>query len=342
MKKIIRFGIIVTLILGSILGYHFAQKIFLEKTQKEGFIYISSKASFEDVKKEIEPFVKNMKHFEWVANQKNYPNVIKAGKYKIAKGWNNNNLINHLRSGNQEEVNVQFNNIETVSELAGKIAKQLETDSLAILNYVFQPDFLKKNNLTRENVKQLFLPNTYNFYWNTSAKQFVDRMKKEYQKFWNSERKKKADKLGMNPLQIISLASIVEKETAKRDERPKVAGLYLNRLQKKWKLQSDPTVIYAVKQRVGFDTIIKRVLFKHLKEDSPYNTYLNYGVPPAPINIPEPGSIDAVLNASKHDYMYMCASVKNWGYHEFASSLSEHEVNRKKYINWLNENQKKE
>ncbi|APD08174.1 UPF0755 protein YceG [Flavobacteriaceae bacterium UJ101] len=340
MKKVIGIGILVILIVGGVFGYQYAKKIFLERTQKEGFIYISSKASFNDVKDQIAPFVENIEDFEWVAKQKNYPNVIKGGKYKIEKGWNNNDLVNHLRSGKQEEVKVQFNNVETINELAGKVAKQIETDSTAILDYISQANFLKSNDLTKENVKQLFLPNTYNFYWNTSAKQFVDRMAKEYQKFWTSERKAKADQIGMTPLQITSLAAIVEKETAKRDERPKVAGLYLNRLRDNWKLQSDPTVIYAVKQRVGFDTIIKRVLFKHLREPSPYNTYLNYGVPPAPINIPEPSSIDAVLNASKHDYMYMCASVENWGYHEFANSLAAHEVNRKKYIKWLNENQK--
>ncbi len=339
MKKILGTGIFLLLIVASLAGYQYANKIFLENTKEEGFIYIASNTSFEEVKKQIAPFVENIENFEWVARQKNYPNVVKSGKYKIEKGWNNNTLINHLRSGKQEEIKLQFNNVETLKELAGKVAKEIEADSTAILEYLSNPEFLEENQLTKENVKQLFLPNTYNLYWNTSAKQFVDRMKKEHEKFWNSTRKEKAAQLKMTPLEVTSLAAIVEKETAKRDERPKVAGLYLNRLRENWKLQSDPTVIYAVKKRVGFDTIIKRVLFKHLEEKSPYNTYLNYGVPPAPINIPEPSSIDAVLNASKHNYMFMCASVENWGYHEFAHSLAEHEINREKYIKWLNENQ---
>lgn len=342
MKKTLGIIAFLLIILGGLAGYYFSNKIFLKKTQKEGYVYISSNATFEEVKNKITPFVENIEDFEWVALQKKYPSHIKGGKYKIEKGWNNNKLVNHLRAGIQEEVKVQFNNVETLQELAGKVSKQIEADSTAILQYISNSEFLEKNHLTKENVKQIFLPNTYNFYWNTSAKQFVDRMEKEHQKFWNAKRKAEADQLGMTPLQITSLAAIVEKETAKRNERPKVAGLYLNRLRENWKLQSDPTVIYAVKKRIGFDTVIKRVLFKHLREESPYNTYLNYGVPPAPINIPEPSSIDAVLNASKHNYMYMCASVENWGYHEFAHSLEEHEANRKKYIDWLDKNQKEE
>ncbi len=342
MKKIIGIGLLLILLIGGIFSFQYVNKIFLETTQKEGYIYISSNASFDDVKKQLTPFVDNITHFEWVANQKNYPNVVKGGKYKIEKGWNNNQLVNHLRSGKQEEVKVQFNNVETLEDLAGKVSHQIEADSTTILNTLFNTDFLQKNTLTKENAKQLFLPNTYNFYWNTTAEQFVSRMANEYQKFWTDKRKEQAALLGMTPLQVTSLAAIVEKETAKRNERPKVARLYLNRLENNWKLQSDPTVIYAIKQRIGFDTIIKRVLFKHLREESLYNTYLHYGVPPAPINIPEPSSIDAVLNAPKHDYMYMCASVENWGYHEFAQSLADHEVNRKKYINWLNQNQQNE
>ncbi len=341
MKKNIGIVFFITLILIGVFGLKYAQKIFFEKTRKDGYIYIKSNDDFEKVKKQIAPYVLNIEDFEWVANKKNYPNTIKGGKYKIEKGWNNNTLVNHLRSGKQEEIKVKFNNIETINDLAGKIGSQLETDSIEVLNHILDSDFLRNHNLTEENVKQLFLPNTYNFYWNTSAKEFVKRMEKEYAKFWTIDRKEKAEKIGMTPLEVTSLASIVEKETAKRDERPKVAGLYLNRLLYNWKLQSDPTVIYAVKQHVGFDTIIKRVLFKHLEEESPYNTYLNFGIPPAPINIPEPSSIDAVLNYTKHNYMYMCASVENWGYHEFAKTLSGHEVNRRKYINWLNKNQNK-
>lgn len=340
MKKSIGIVFLLIGLIVGVLGFKYVNKIFLETTQKEGYIYIFSNATFDDVKKQLIPFVENIENFEWVAHQKNYPNVIKGGKYKIEEGWNNNQLVNHLRSGKQEEVKVQFNNVETLNDLVGKVAQQIEPDSITLLSTILNTNFLRQNNLNEENVKQLFLPDTYNFYWNTSAEKFVNRMVKEHEKFWTKKRKEQASQLGMTPLQVTSLAAIVQKETAKHDERPKVARLYLNRLEKNWKLQSDPTVIYAVKKRIGFDTIIKRVLFPHLREESPYNTYLHYGVPPAPITVPEPNAIDAVLNAPKHDYMFMCASVENWGYHEFAQSLADHEVNRRKYINWINQNQK--
>jgi UPF0755 protein len=186
-------------------------------------------------------------------------------------------------------------------------------------------------------VLSVFIPNTYEFFWDTTAEKVREKMAKEYRKFWNAERVAKAEALGLTPLQVSSLAAIVHKETVKADERPVVAGVYLNRLKKGMKLEADPTVIYAMKKQSGdFDQVIKRVLNKDLVIDSPYNTYKNYGVPPGPIAMPDISAIDAVLNPAKHNYIYFCASVTNFGYHEFAVTPAQHEVNRQKYIAWVN------
>jgi UPF0755 protein len=184
----------------------------------------------------------------------------------------------------------------------------------------------------------VYLPNSYEFFWNTSAEEFRDRMLKEYRRFWSEDRLQKAKSIGLTPLQVISLAAIVHKETAKVEERPRVAGLYLNRLERSMLLQADPTVIYAIKKHTGnYDTVIKRVLYKDLELDSPYNTYRFTGIPPGPITMPDISAIDAVLNAENHDYLYMVANVENFGYHKFAESLTQHNRNKVQYVRWINE-----
>ena len=182
----------------------------------------------------------------------------------------------------------------------------------------------------------MFIPNSYELYWNTSAEKFRSRMLREYNKFWTQNRINKVKNLGLSKDQVITLASIVQKETAKKQERPMVAGLYLNRLKKGWPLQADPTVIYSIKEQKGQDFVVRRVLTKDLEIKSPYNTYLNKGLPPTLIAMPDISSIDAVLNPAKHNYMYMTASITNLGFHEFASSLSQHNRNAAKYHRWLN------
>jgi UPF0755 protein len=185
-------------------------------------------------------------------------------------------------------------------------------------------------------VLSLFIPNSYEFFWNTSADKFRDRMAKEYRKFWTPERLEKAKKQNLTPLEVTALASIVHKETVKSDERPKVAGVYLNRLERGIKLEADPTVIFAVKNNANDFTLeIKRVLYKDLETDSPYNTYKYAGLPPGPIAMPDVTALDAVLNPEKHNYIFFCASVTNFGYHEFAVTAAQHEVNRQKYVAWI-------
>ena len=300
----------------------------------EKYIYIPSNSEFSDVVKILieNGLLINANSFEWLAKEKKYDTNIKAGRYKINRVLNNNDLVNLLRSGRQSPIKVTFNNLRNKEQLAGKIASQIEADSLSIISYITDTTFLNKLELNTENVACLFIPNTYEFYWNTSVEDFVNRMIKEYSDFWNSSRKKKAAEIKLNYYQVAVLASIVEKEQSiKRDERPEIAGLYLNRLKKRMKLESDPTLIFALG-----DFTIKRVLNKDKKVKSSYNTYKNKGLPPGPICIPSINAIDAVLNASKHKYIFMCAKEDFSGYHNFAKTYAKHLINARKYQKALN------
>jgi UPF0755 protein len=247
----------------------------------------------------------------------------------------NNDLVNLLRSGNHSPVKVSFNNQDSVEKLAGRIARQIEPDSLELLTVFKDEAFLGKNGFNRTTALVMYIPNSYEFYWNDNAVKFRAKMLKEYQKFWTNSRKEKAKKIGLTPIQVSILASIVQKESSYVPERKTIAGLYLNRLKNKWPLQADPTIIFALKRKSGNDKTIKRVLLKDLEIDSPYNTYKNIGLPPGPISMPDISSIDAVLNASKHEYYYMCASVTDLGKHVFAKTLAQHNINARKYQNWV-------
>lgn len=335
MKKIILIILSIIFIAVAIIGYTYYSKIYNPNVTENSTILIPNNATFDEVTEIILPHLKNKSSFDWVAKQKNYPNVIKSGKYLIKKGMNNNDLINLLRSGKQATIKVTFNNQETLEKLSGRIAEQIDADSIEILSAVLDTDFLKKNNYTKANVLGMFVPNSYEFYWNTTAEKFRDRMLKESKVFWNTSRQEKANKLHLTKNEVITLASIVQKETANASERPIVAGLYLNRLRDKWALGADPTIIFALKQKHGQDYEVKRVLNKDLEIDSPYNTYKNTGLPPSLIAMPDISSIDAVLNHANHDYYYMCASVTKIGFHEFAKTLAQHNVNASKYHKWV-------
>ncbi len=339
-KKILLFILLAGLVVGGIFAYKVYGAIFTPNTninKDKVYIYISSDATFEDVQDSLRPFIKNIESFAQIAQKKGYTTNVKGGKYEIAKGMNNNDIINSLRSNNVA-IKLAFNNQETLADLAGRISDQIEPDSISLLNSFQDPAFLKANGFDDDDKLAMYIPNSYEFFWNTSADKFRGRMLKEYHRFWNEDRLKKAKSMGYTPNQVVALASIVHKETAKIDERPRVAGLYLNRLNKGILLQADPTVIYALKKHAGnFDMVIKRVLYKDLEIDSPYNTYKNPGIPPGPITMPDISAIDAVLNAEKHGYYYMVANVKNFGYHKFAKTLSQHNQNKVQYIRWINE-----
>lgn len=337
LKKIVGITSLVVVTAGSIYGYMMYRQIFSANTKfdkREVAVFIPSGSDFADVQKIVSPYIEDMERFDMVANKKEYPIYIKAGKFILTKGMNSNDIINSLRQ--PVPVNISFNNQETLQRAVGRIATQLEPDSLSLLQAFTDKAFLEENGFNEDNVLSIFIPNTYEFFWNTSATKIRDKMAKEYRKFWTQERLDKAKALNLTPLQVSALAAIVHKETVKNDERPRVAGVYLNRLQKGMKLEADPTVIYSMKKQSGdFDQVIKRVYFKDLIIDSPYNTYKYAGLPPGPIAMPDITALDAVLNPEKHNYIYFCASVTNFGYHEFAVTPAQHEVNRQKYVAWV-------
>ncbi|MAW20990.1 MAG: aminodeoxychorismate lyase [Flavobacteriales bacterium] len=337
-KFLISFFFLV-LIGGFLMAYELYSRVYqpnviLSENADEKYIYIPTDADFLEVVKILSEngLLINTNSFEWLSKKKKYTTNIKAGRYKIDRSLNNNQLVNLLRSGKQTPVRVTFSNIRTKEQLAGNISSQIESDSLSILNFITDTFFQQKLALNDDNVSSIFIPNTYEFYWNTSAESFVNRMLKEYYKFWNAERKDKAKKINLNYYEVAALASIVEKEQSIRiSERPEIAGLYLNRLKKGMKLESDPTLIFALR-----DFTIKRVLNKDKKIDSPFNTYKYKGLPPGPICIPSINSIDAVLNASSHKYIFMCAKEDFSGYHNFARTYSRHLINARKYQKALN------
>lgn len=264
----------------------------------------------------------------WMKFKRDY---MPPGRFRIIGGWSNRELISHIRSGDQEPVMVTFNNVRNIEELAGKVADYIEPDSFEILQYINNEPLMRSLGYTRETALCLFIPNTYELYWNTSVDNFLHRMKKENEKFWNSnDRLEKAAELGLTPSEVYTLASIVEKETLLSSEKNTIAGVYLNRLERGIRLQADPTVVFAVG-----DFSIRRVLNKHLKFDSPYNTYIYSGLPPGPICMPEIETIDAVLNPENHNFLYFCAEPGYTGAHAFARSLSEHMANARTYQNWL-------
>ena len=297
------------------------------------FLYIPTGSNYSDVIKILErdSILKDIRSFKWLAEKKNYPNHVYAGKYKLDSLMNNNELIDKIRAGSQDPVRVVFNSIRSREQLAGKISKQIEPDSASLINLFYNDSLIKNYGLNQETISCIFLPNTYEFWWNTSAEKFVYRMYKEYRIFWNHERQAKAKILNLTPEEVITLASIVDEETYYNGEMPVVAGLYINRLRKRMHLQADPTLKFALG-----DFSIKRVLNVHKQIDSPYNTYKRYGLPPGPISIPSISAIDAVLNFESHSYLYMCAKPDFSGYHNFAKTLSQHNINARNYQRALN------
>jgi UPF0755 protein len=336
-KLIISLGVLVFLVFSGV-GWHYYNLIFVKgnvtiEQGKTTFLYIPTGSDYSDVKQALltNGFLKDEASFDWVAQLKKYPENVKAGRYKLTEGMTNNNLINLLRlSGNQTPVNLTFNSQTTLEELAGIVGNKLEADSSAFINMVKSDAFAEKWGFNDTTWSAFFIPNTYEFFWNTSAEEFVNRMNDEYKRFWSSSRIEKAKAKDLSPHQVVTLASIVEAETRKRDEMPQVAGLYLNRLERGMKLQADPTVKFAVG-----DPGLRRIYYKHLEVESPYNTYLNAGLPPGPISMPSTTAVDAVLNANDHNYIYMCARPDYSGYHNFAASHRQHLVNKRKYTAFL-------
>ena len=335
--KFLKVIIPVTIIL-SILFIDYYNKYYKDNTSFKDesiFLYIVSNdsVSFTD---SISKYIKSEKTFYRVAERLGYLDNIKTGRFKINKGIGNKELVTSLKFNNTP-LTITFNNQERVENLAGRISKQIYADSTALINSFTDEDFLAENKFNKENILSIFIPNSYEVYWDIEPDQFRDKMLLEYEKFWNKSRTEKAKNIGLTKKEVTSLASIVQKESIKVDERPTIAGVYINRLNTRMRLQADPTVIYSIKDYYkNFDTIIRRVLYRDLRLNSRYNTYRINGLPPGPISMPDISAIDAVLNYEKHKYIFFVADPYNRGYHLFARNLSEHNRNKKVYTRWLN------
>jgi UPF0755 protein len=334
-KKRIYIILIVCLVLMLGTATNFSLKLFRSNTNKQfdqGYLYIPTGSNLDDVVAIIKAqhILNNTESFKWVASKMNFKNI-KPGKYKITKGLSNIELVRLLRSGKQEPIKLTFQNIRLKTDFAGYIGKNFEIDSLAFLNMLDSIDLVRQYGFDEETIFCMFIPNTYEMYWNTSKEKFFERMQKEYVKFWHTERLAQAKAIGLSPVQVSILASIVDQEALLNREMVRIAGVYMNRLNRGIKLEADPTVIFA-----NGDFTVKRVLYKLLQKDSPYNTYKYSGLPPGPICMPSVAAIDAVLHFEKHNYIYFCAKEDFSGLHNFASNVTEHQMNARKFQQALN------
>jgi UPF0755 protein len=301
--------------------------------RKDFFLLIPTGAGFQTVLDSLsaKKCLTDKEKFTWLSRRKHYDARVLPGRYRIRDGMSNNALVNLLRGGLQEPVRLTIHNVRTPEELAGKLARRLEPDSGAFMRVFSDPAVLSGFGVKPSTLFVLFIPNTYDLYWNTSAEALLKKMRQEYELFWSEKRIQQAHNIGLSREEVVTVASIVEKESNKDDEKPVIAGVYLNRLKKGMLLQADPTVIFAWK-----DFTIRRVMKKHTELKSPYNTYVNTGLPPGPICLPSIASVDAVLGAANHGYIYFCAREDLSGYHNFAVTLDEHNRNARKYQSALN------
>lgn len=300
------------------------------------YVTIPSDAVYMDLRSDLIPLLKDIKSFDALAKQRKYIGNIKAGRYKILKDMNNNAIIDALRSQNTP-IRLSFNNTPNFSALAQRVATQIEADSSSLIGVFTDTIFLKNHGFTSQTALAMYLPNTYEFYWNTSAKQFRTRMLREYQRFWNKTRLAKADKIGLSQVDVMILASIVHEESKAVVEQKRIAGVYMNRLNSNWPLQADPTLKFAAYQLPKYqNTILRRILSKHKKIVSPYNTYMYRGLPPGLIAMPDISAIEAVLNYEQHSFYYFAVDPSQPGLHKFAKDLSTHNANARSYHRYLN------
>jgi UPF0755 protein len=330
-------AILAALLFGGMYGFRTYKRMFIPNVDtgdKEFvYVYIPTGSSYDNVINVFDEsgILVNTETFKWTCSRMGYPHSVKPGRYKVSHDISNRDLVAILRAGLQTPVRVTFNGFRTPQQLAQRISSQIEADSVAIVNAFLSDEIASQYGFTGQTFIAMFVPNTYEFFWNTGAKGFFDRMKREYETFWTQERDRKATEIGLSRVEVSTLASIVEEETIRADERPRVAGVFINRLRKRIPLQADPTIKYA-----HGDFTIRRILTRHLSIDSPYNTYKHPGLPPGPINAPSISSIDAVLNNEKHQYYYFCAKPDYSGYHAFAKTLAEHNRNAREYQKFLN------
>ncbi|MEO6978777.1 MAG: endolytic transglycosylase MltG [Mucilaginibacter sp.] len=334
-RKFVVVMVIILLVAIGFTGLNYYLKYYTHNvTDKQEYLYIHTGADFNAVYKTIQDqgIVKDTASFYKAAENMNYVSRVKPGRYHLKSGMSNRRLINMLASGTQDPVNFAFHNLRLKEEFAGFVAKHLEPDSVSMLRLLDSTSYLQQYGLTPDNVYVVFMPNTYQLYWNTTPDKFFKRMYANYEKYWTPERKQKATALNLTPVEVSVLASIVDAEALHDDEMPAIAGLYLNRLKKGMKLEADPTVIFA-----EHDFTIKRVLTRYLSINSPYNTYLHTGLPPGPIMMPSVNAVNAVLDYQHNDYIYMCAKADFSGNHAFATNMADHMVNAHAFQKALND-----
>ncbi|WP_407557656.1 endolytic transglycosylase MltG [Winogradskyella sp. 4-2091] len=337
-KKILWAVALIGLVICGAFAYYVYNAMFAPNTKfnnETAYIEVPTDAKYAEVRSQLEPLLEDIDAFDALAKQKQYITNIKAGRFAINKGMNNNDIINSIRSKNLP-IKIAFNNQHNLADLAGRISTQIEADSLSLITAMTDEAFLRKNGFNKATALGMYLPNSYEFFWNTSAETFRERMLKEYNRFWTADRKAKAKKLNLMPNEVITLASIVHEESKQANEQPRVAGVYLNRLRIKMALQADPTLKFAAYQLPKYkNTIIRRVLNIHKEIESPYNTYKYSGLPPGLIAMPDLSAVKAVLNPEKHSYLYFAADAKRIGYHKFAKTLGQHNNNAREYHQYL-------
>ena len=301
--------------------------------QSDQYFAISRGTTFKQLQNDLSDsrIVNDLVSFSFLAKLKDLDTNVKAGMYLIRKDMTNLELINLLRSGSQTPIQLTFSNARMLNQLPKTLTQGLEIDSAELASVMLADTTASYYGFNQANFISMFIPNTYEVYWTISPKELLTRMKSEYDRFWTEERKQKAENLGMTQMEVATLASIVQGETNKMEEAPTIAGVYINRLKRKIPLQADPTLVFAIG-----DFTIRRILNKDKEFDSPYNTYKNRGLPPGPINLPSIPALDAVLNYEDHKYLYFCAKADFSGYHTFAKTLSEHNINARKFQRALN------
>ncbi|RZK38985.1 MAG: endolytic transglycosylase MltG [Pedobacter sp.] len=332
-KVLLAVGVAVLLV-GGFYGLDFYRTYFAPNvSDKEEYLFVRTGAGYDDLLANLETksIVENLGTFKKAAGKMNLAPNLKPGRYRLKQGMTNRAFVNMLKAGNQSAVALKIQNLRKKENFAAYMAKNMEADSLAFIQVLDSVVLIEKYGFNKENSYTMFIPNTYEAYWNVTPLAFFEKMQKEYDKFWTDARKQKATALNLTPIQVSILASIVDAEALFDKEMPTIAGLYLNRLERGILLQADPTVIFA-----NNDFTVKRVTGKLLGVDSKYNTYKYRGLPPGPIMMPSINAIDAVLNREKNDYIYMCAKEDFSGYHNFAETVAEHNVNAKKYREALN------
>lgn len=336
MKKRLIYILCTTIILGIIVGIYTYLALFSSNitVKDDGIIYIEENDDYHDIVSQLSDrgYLRNRIMFNLVAQLKRYPQLIKTGRFRVEDEMSNIELIDRLRRGDQTAINFTFNAIRTIDEFVDVAAKQLQVDRIELRNRLTDSTYLSTMGLTPQTVTSILLPDSYQIYWKPSADKLIERLYGEYNHFWNSKRREKAKEIGLTPIQITTLASIIEEETVKVEEYSIIAGVYINRLKRNIPLAACPTIKYALN-----DFTLKRILTKHLNIDSPYNTYIKLGLPPGPIRITSARVIDAILNYTPHDYLYFCAKSDFSGRHHFSKTLREHNRYAREYHNALNQ-----